>query len=1025
MTQEGFKRKLTAILSADVAGYSRLMGEDEDATITTLTSYRELMATLIQKHRGRVVDSPGDNLLAEFGSVVDAVRCAVEIQEELRVRNAELPENRRMQFRIGINLGDVVQEEERIYGDGINIAARVEGLAEGGGICISGAVYDSIKNKLSLSYESLGEHTVKNITEPVRVYRMRVGPETAVKPRPKHWHKAVLATLVVLIVAAGAWAIWNFYFRPPPMEVASVEKMAYPLPDKPSIAVLPFVNMSDDPKQEYFSDGLTDQIISTLSKLRNLFVIARNSTFTYKGKPVKVQKVAEDLGVKYVLEGGVQRTADRIRITAQLIDATTGHHVWSERYDRELKDIFAIQDDITMEITKALRIELIAGEQARLWERRTTTNLKAYEKSLEGMNYLYRGTKEDNSRARQLFEEAIALDSGFAGAYVGLGWTHFFDARFGWSTSPAESAKIAFKYAEKVLEWDDTMDNAHCLLSALYLVKRQYEKAVAAAEHALSLNPNGAIVHNTLAGVVGCSGRWVDSIVYGKKSIRLDPFPPLTSFHWLGRAYFMTGQYDEAILTFKKAVDANPNYLPARAFLAACYSSLDRKAEAAAEATEVLRINPKFCLESYAKTLPYKNKADTDRLIDALRKAGLPEKPPLPLPDKPSIAVLPFVNMSDDPKQEFFSDGMTEEIITALAKVPHLFVVARNSTFAYKGKSVNVQKVSEELGVRYVMEGSVRKAGDRLRITAQLIDALTGHHKWAERYDRDLKDIFALQDEITMKVLLALEVKLTEGEQARLYGKGTDNLDAYLKVLQGREHKYRLTKEDNAVARQMFEEAIALDLEYAMAYRFLAGTHMMDVWFRSSKSPQQSLERAIELVQKAIALDDSLAGAYGLLGQLYTMKRQHEKAIAEAERAVALDPNSADAHAFLGQSLHYAGRHEEATALLKKAIRLNPIPPNWYLLFLGHSYRAMGRCEEAIAQYKEALHRRPNNLFAYTGLAATYSLSDREEEARVAAGEVLRIQPKFSLEYFAKTLPFKNQADKERYVGALRKAGLK
>jgi len=295
METEGYKRKLTAILSADVEGYSRLMGEDEDATIRTLTSYRELMSTLIQKHRGRVVDSPGDNLLAEFLSVVDAVRCAVEIQEELRVRNAELPENRRMHFRIGINLGDVVQEEERIYGDGINIAARVEGLAEGGGICISGTVYDSIKNKLSLTYESLGEHTVKNITEPVRVYRMRVGPEAAVKPQPKPWHKPALAALVVLIVAVGAWAIWNFYFRPPPIEPASVEKMAFPLPEKPSIAVLPFTNMSGDPTQDYFSDGLTEEIITALSKVPRLFVIARQSSFSYKGKPVKVQQKIRDV----------------------------------------------------------------------------------------------------------------------------------------------------------------------------------------------------------------------------------------------------------------------------------------------------------------------------------------------------------------------------------------------------------------------------------------------------------------------------------------------------------------------------------------------------------------------------------------------------------------------------------------------------------------------------------------------------------------------------------------------------------
>ena len=360
MEQEGFKRKLTAILSADVEGYSRLMGEDEDATIRTLTTYRELMSTLIQRHRGRVVDSPGDNLLAEFGSVVDAVRCAVEVQEELRIRNVELPENRRMHFRIGVNLGDVVEEGDRIYGDGVNITARVEGLAEGGGICISGTVYDSIKNKLSLSYESMGEHTVKNIAEPVRVYRMRVGPEATPliveKEGLRHWLKPSLAVFAVLVVAAGAWAIWNFYFRPPPIEPASVEKMAYPLPDKPSIAVLPFVNLSGDHEQEYIANGITENITTALSKLPEMLVIARTSSMTYKGKSVKAKQVSEELGVRYLLEGSVLKEGDQIRVTAQLIDAIKGHHLWAEKYDRDIKGFFILLDEITKKICTALHM---------------------------------------------------------------------------------------------------------------------------------------------------------------------------------------------------------------------------------------------------------------------------------------------------------------------------------------------------------------------------------------------------------------------------------------------------------------------------------------------------------------------------------------------------------------------------------------------------------------------------------------------------------------------------------------------
>jgi adenylate cyclase len=1028
MATEDFKRKLTAILSADVKGYSRLMGEDEEATVRTITAYREIIAKVVQKQRGRVVDSPGDNILAEFASVLDAVRSAVEIQEELKTKNAELPDDRRMEFRIGVNLGDVIHEEERIYGDGVNVAARVESLAEAGGICVSGTVFDQIETKLPLGYEYLGEQSVKNISKPVRVYKVLMDPEAVgkvigeKKAEPRRGLRIALAVVTVLLLIVGGLLIWRTAF--PPVQVASVEKMAFPLPDKPSIAVLPFTNMSADPKQDYFSDGLTDQIITGLSKVPHLFVIARNSTFTYKGKPVKVQRVAEDLGVKYVLEGSVQRTADRIRITAQLIDATTGHHLWSERYDRDPEDIFAIQDDITMEIMKAMRVKLTRGEQARLWGKHETTNLAAYEKYLEGRAYLLRFTKEDNTQGRQLLEEAITLDTGFAGAYAFLGWSHFFDARFGWSKSRAKSTKMAFEYAQKAIEMDDTLDYARTLLSAVYLVKRQHEKAVAEAERAVALNPNGALVYNTLAGVVGCSGRWEESIIYGKKSIRHAPFPPLTSFHWLGRAYFMTGQYDEAILTFEKALDRNPNYLPAHAFHAASYSSLGLETKAAAAAKEVLRINPKFSLGSYAKTLPYKNKADIELYVAALRKAGLPDKAPLPLPDKPSIAVLAFDNMSADPEQEYLADGISEHIIFALSKISKLFVIARHSSFTYKGKPVKVQQVGRELGVRYVMEGSVQRAGDHIRVTAQLIDATTGVHLWSESYVRELKDIFAVQDDITKNIITAIQVKLTEGEQARAVAKGTDNLAAYLKSLQAKEYLLKFNPESNALGKQLAEEAIALDPEYAFAYRELSAAHMMDVWLRSSKSPKASMAKAIELVQQAIVLDDTFAEAHGWLGFIYSMIKQYDKGIAQAEKAVALNPNSAESHYRLGKTLSLAGRWEESIPEYKKAIRLNPIPPNMYLWSLGMSYWGMGKYEEAITWGEKAIHQEPNSLLAQVWMTVIYVFSGREEEARVQAAEVLRINPKFSVKKYEKRASFKKKADNERFIGALRKAGL-
>jgi len=398
------------------------------------------------------------------------------------------------------------------------------------------------------------------------------------------------------------------------------------------------------------------------------------------------------------------------------------------------------------------------------------------------------------------------------------------------------------------------------------------------------------------------------------------------------------------------------------------------------------------------------------------------EKMALPLPDKPSIAVLPFDNMSEDPKQEYFSDGITEEIITALSKVPKLFVIARNSTFTYKGKPVKVKQVAEELGVRYVLEGSVRKAGDKIRITAQLIDALTGHTLWAERYDRNLIDIFAVQDEITKKIITAMQVKLTNGEEVRAAARATNNLEAYLKYLQAMDYIYQFNIESNTLGKKLAEEAIALDPEYAMAYRALARTHMMDAWFGTTKSPKQSLAKSKELLQRAIVLDNTYAEAHATLGFLFSMTEKHDKAVATAEHAVAINPNSAFTHAALGHTLRFAGRWEEAIPEYKKAIRLNPIPPDQYFFGLGLAYAWTGQYDEAIKWCEKAVRQKPNSFFAHLMMAVIYSLSGREEEARVEGAEVLRINPKFSLEKFEKRCTGK---DKERFIGALRKAGLK
>jgi len=1032
MATEDFKRKLTAIFSADVAGYSRLMGEDEAATVKTLASYREIMASLIKQHRGRVVDSPGDNVLAEFVSVVDAVQCGVAVQKELQTRNAELPENRRMEFRIGINLGDVIDEEDRIYGDGVNIAARLEALADPGGICISKTAFDQIETKLPLGYEFLGEQDVKNIAKPVGAYRVLMDAEAVgkvigeVKPKTKQLRWAAIGGVVVLILVAGAFAIWNFYLRPP-FEPASVERMAFPLPEKPSVAVLPFVNVSKAPEQEYLSDGITENIITALSKTPKMFVIASNSVFTYKGKPVKVQQVAEELGVRYVLEGSVQRLGDRLRITAQLIDAIGGHHLWAERYDRDLKDIFALQDEITMKILTAMEIKLTEGQAARA-HAKGTNNLEAYLKNLQAREHIRKLNKENNDLARELLKEAIALDPEYATAHVGLSLTHFWDIQFGWSNSPKKSFKQAAKLSGKALALDDSLDIAHGLAGMIYLHRRMFEKAISEGKKGIALGPNNTTNMAMLAFIYRYIGKPEESIKLLEKVIRLDPIPPAYYLVSLADSYRSAGRYEDAIRIYKKVLKQNPNFRFVPFYLSIAYTLAGREDEARAAIEELLKENPKLCIETVKASLkrrPYKSEKVYAHVIEALRKAGLPETPPLPLPDKPSIAVLPFVNMSGDPEQEYFSDGISEEIITALSKTPKLFVIARNSTFTYKGKPVKVQQVGRELGVRYVLEGSVRKAEDKVRITAQLVDAQTGRHLWAERYDRDLKDIFALQDEITMKIITAMQVKLTEGEQASVWAKATDNLEAYLLCLQSREQLRRWNKDGLIQARQLAEKAIALDPNYAEAYCFLAWSYWFEVPLVLTKDPRQSIARATELAKKAIALDRSLGFAHSLMGYLYILKRQYDEGIAECEQAVSLEPNSARAHYFLGVALKYADRHKEAITMTKEAIRLNPIPPSHYYDNLTASYCSTGKYEEATVAGKKAVQIEPDSLVSHAFLAAACSLSGRPEEARDEAKEVLRINPKFSVDRWTEKMPYKNKTDKELLIAALRRAGLK
>ncbi|MCH8882473.1 MAG: hypothetical protein IIA41_03125 [SAR324 cluster bacterium] len=582
------QRHLAAILCADVVGYSRLMGDDEEATVETLAAYREVFTERIDAQHGRVLDAKGDALLAEFHSVVEAVSAAAAIQREIARRNVELPETRRMRFRIGINLGDVLERDDTIYGDGVNIAARLESIAEPGGICLSRAAYDQVKGKLPFEYEYLGEHQVKNIAEPVRVYRVLPpgGEAPAAQPQPSQSTKAESPATT---------------------------------PEKPSIAVLPFVNMSRDPDQEYFADGITEDLITDLSKLRGLHVTARNSTFVYKGRSVALRQVGRELGVRHVLEGSVRRSGNRLRITAQLIDTQSDDHLWAERYDRELKDVFDLQDEITQAIVTELDVKLLEGESARAW-RRTTTDHRTYDLFLRGLSERRKFSKEAIFRARELFQQALELDPEFAAAMTFIGITYHMDAVGFWYESPEDSWDEALRWADRALAVDERFATAHSLAGMVRLFRGEHDLAISSLEKGASLEPTGRSFMY-LAGGLCCVGRAEEGLDLARKAMESEPFPAPWFYTELGSAYRCLGRLDEAIETLRDAVTRAP-YIMNHIHLALAFAATGRLEEAQTHATEVLRIGPHFSRDLFFNM--FKNPDERARLIALAKEAGLP-----------------------------------------------------------------------------------------------------------------------------------------------------------------------------------------------------------------------------------------------------------------------------------------------------------------------------------------------------------------------------------------------------------------
>ena len=616
------QRKLTAILCADVHGYSRLMGADEEATLETLTAYRKVFTSKIKKHRGRVVDAKGDALLAEFAAVTDAVSCAVEIQRELAERNTELSDNRRMDFRIGINLGEVMVKGEEIYGDGVNVAARLESLAEPGGICISRPVYDQVKAKLELEYEYLGEQQVKNIEEPVRAYRVLSVPgaaaHTVIRARRSvaaNWRIAALGVVVVLLAAGGGLLAWNAY-RQPGSEQATEGSDTGSV----TIAVLPFTNMSGNPEQEYFSDGITEDLITELSRFSELGVIARNSTFRYKGRAVDVKQVGSELGARYVVEGSVRKSGSRVRISAQLIDAASAKHIWAERYDRDLRDVFALQDEITQAIAAALP-SVVRKSEERKALRKHPADYRAWDYYLRGRGQLTIWDYKDPEvvrKGRAYFVKALELDPNYVSALRGVGFSDLLLAK--WDGKKA--LNNAYRLATKAQNLEPKDPRTEWLLGLLYLKLKEPEKALAAYRRGHKLNPNDPGILLSYGWALGTVGKAEQGVPLVKKAMRLNPFPPRYYYYNAAVTYLRADQYRVVIETLEPVGRPSPAELR---LLIVSYIRLGNLSEARKYKDKFLEKIPDFSLSAYKARLEKRGYFRLDAYIEDLRKAGLPD----------------------------------------------------------------------------------------------------------------------------------------------------------------------------------------------------------------------------------------------------------------------------------------------------------------------------------------------------------------------------------------------------------------
>ncbi len=620
------------MLHADVKGYSRLMERDEEETVRTLAASRELLIDSLASHRGRLVDTAGDGFLVEFPSAVESLHFAVKFQTEMLSRNNEVIPQQRMEFRIGINVCEVVDMDGKIFGEGVNIAARLETMADPGGICISGTAYEQVKSKTDLQFERMGAQAIKNMYTRVRVYRVILDPNEGPRMcraarQPRFIRGAALTVMVMAVLsvlAVGSW-LWTSIVGPSPIMAHNAAGFGrtWEDPDKPSVAVLPFANLSGHPELDYLVDGLSEEVITGLARIPQLSVVARNSSFAYKDKSVNVKHVARELGVRYVLTGGFRKTGDRVRITVQLIDSRSGRHLWAERYDLPTGDVLSIQDEVAKGVVLGTQVQLTKGEQARLWaDNEPSKNRDAHYKALQAFEELYENRRDGIVLARHLFTEALALDPGYSKAHAGMAWTYILELKNGQSSSPQETIEKALGFAQKALELNDRVDYTHFTLGVVYLFDRQYEKAVELAEKGVSLSPSGAEAHAWLGAILAMSGESDKAVRVLERAIRLSPMPQSYYFEFLGIAYTGIKSYDQAVAAFTEGLTRDRDNMGIHLGLAAAYAQMGKPKLARKFIEELAKQYPDLSEPRLSLMIPFQDRHSTRLLARALRDAG-------------------------------------------------------------------------------------------------------------------------------------------------------------------------------------------------------------------------------------------------------------------------------------------------------------------------------------------------------------------------------------------------------------------